>query len=191
MGIALLCLLLSACRRSPAGLEGLPVTSSFLQNEEGWIVTDDGNLFYSPTGGNPGGYIFAIDRVEGDTFYFQAPARYHGNRSDAYGTFLMFDLVWTETAASEPKDIPADVIISGAGLTLTTSLPDPPANTWTSYALALHPSGGWVREGTTAPATAAEIQSVLGSLQQLRIRGEYRHGPEQGGLDNVRLGAMP
>jgi hypothetical protein len=188
-------LLLSAggCRRSPAGPEALPISSSFLTNDEGWSVVGDGNMFYSPTGGNPGntGYIFAIDRVEGDNFYFVAPARYHGNMSAAYGRYLTFDLVWVETAPSEPKVLGSDIIMTGGGLTVTTNLASPPNNTWTPYAIPLDPSGGWVRQGTQTPATAAEIQTVLGSLQQLRIRGEFRGGPEQGGLDNVRFGATP
>jgi hypothetical protein len=192
IALALLLLPASACRRGPAAPEELPISSSFLQNAEGWTAVGDGDLFYAPAGGKPSntGYIFIIDRVQGDTYYFHAPAKFRGNLAQAYGRLLLFDLVWLETATGQFKD-DDDVILSGAGLTITAALPQLPTNTWTSYAIPLDVSGGWVRQGTDQPATAAEIQAVLGSLQQLRIRGEFRSGPEQGGLDNVRLGALP
>jgi hypothetical protein len=46
-------------------------------------------------------------------------------------------------------------------------------------------------EGSGKAATAAQILSVPGNITQLRIRGEFRTGPEQGGLDNVQLGVEP
>lgn len=179
----------TACRKSPAGPPTLPVTSSFLQNEEGWTVVGDGTMFYAPAGGNPSstGYIFAIDLTQGDNYYFQAPGKFRGNMSEAYGRLLTFDLRWSENSPSDYKEA-ADVILRSGSLTITTQLPDLPGTTWTSYSIPLDPSGGWVIEDTDQPATAAQIQSILGSLQQLRIRGEFRKGPEQGALDNVRFG---
>jgi hypothetical protein len=168
------------------------VVSSFLQNEEGWTAVGDGNLFYAPAGGNPPstGYIFIIDRVEGDNFYFQAPRKFHGNFSAAYGRRLEFDLVWSETAPSQPK-AGDDIILEGGGLAIVSMLPSYPGMTWTSYSVPLNEAGGWLLRHTPPPATAAQIQSVLASVTRLRIRGEFREGPEQGSLDNVRFGAEP
>jgi hypothetical protein len=186
--------ILASCRRSddPLGPDSYPVESRFLQNAEGWTAEGDGILYYSPTGGNPGstGYVFIIDQTLGDNFYFAAPARFRGNASGAYGRVLRFDLVWSETSLSEYKD-GDDVIIEGAGHTLVAALPEVPGTSWTAYAIPLDPSGGWVHQGTDLAASAVEIQAVLGSLQRLWIRGEFRHGPEQGGLDNVLFGAAP
>ena len=39
--------------------------------------------------------------------------------------------------------------------------------------------------------TQAELLSVLGSLETIRIRGEYRSGYDYGGLDSVVLTAPP
>jgi hypothetical protein len=189
--------LFASCRRSDPTGPGAdpsryPVDSRFLQNSEGWTARGDGILVYSPTGGNPGstGYILIIDQTLGDTFYFAAPSKFLGDVSGAYGRLLTFDLVWSETSLSDYKD-GDDVILEGGGNTIVASLPHVPATTWTSYTIPLSAGGGWVRQGTDQPATAAEIQSVLGSLQRFWIRGEFRSGPEQGGLDNVRLGAAP
>jgi hypothetical protein len=190
--VGLLLFSAASCRRSPMddGGDGTqPVTSRFLQNDEGWTAVGDGVLYYAPSGGNPSstGYIFIIDRAEGDVFYFNAPSRFRGNKAGAFGRYLAFDLIWSETEASDYKDAP-DVILAGAGMTLTAQLPGLPGTTWTHYDIALDPRGGWVHGDTGEAATAAQIQSVLGNISQLRIRGEFRTGPEQGGLDNVQLG---
>jgi hypothetical protein len=188
--------LLSSCRRNDPTGPGAdpsryPVESRFLQNAEGWTAVGDGLLYYAPTGGNPGstGHIFIIDRTLGDNFYFNAPSRFLGNMSGAYGRLLTFDLVWSETSLSDYKD-GDDVVLRGAGHTLVAMLPSVPATTWTAYSIPLSPAGAWVHRGTGQPATAAEIQAVLTSLQEFRIRGEFRTGPERGGLDNVRFGAL-
>ena len=190
-------LLLSSCRRQdPTGPgadpDRYPVESTFLQNAEDWTAVGDGVLYYSSTGGNPAntGYIFIIDQTLGDNFYFNAPSRFLGNMSGAYGRLLTFDLVWSETSLSDYKD-GDDVVLRGAGHTLVAMLPEVPGTSWTPYSIPLSVAGGWVHQGTDQPATAAEIQAALGSLQEFRIRGEFRSGPEQGGLDNVRFGALP
>jgi hypothetical protein len=186
---------LASCRKpDPTGpvipVEDLPIESLFLQNDEGWTAEGDGLLYYSPTAGNPPstGYIFIIDQTKGATFYFAAPAKFLGDASAAHGRALTFDLVWSQTSAGSDK-AGDDVIIEGAGLTLVAMLPEAPGLNWTSYSIPLSTSGGWVHQGTDLLASAAEIQAVLGSLERLWIRGEFRHGAEQGGLDNVRFGA--
>jgi hypothetical protein len=187
----------ASCRRTDATGPGTnpdnyPVTSHFLQNQEGWTAEGDGIMYYSPTGGNPSstGYIFIIDQTRGDNFYFKAPSKFLGNVSGAYNGLLTFELVWSETSLSNYKD-GDDVVLSGSGMALVASLPEVPGTTWTSYSIPLNVAGGWVHQGTEQVATAAEIQSVLNSLQSLMIRGEFRSGAEQGGLDNVMLGVQP
>jgi hypothetical protein len=188
---------LASCRRNdPTGPGSnpadYPVESRFLQNDEGWTVVGDGTLYYSPTGGSPSssGYIFIIDLQLGDNFYFNAPSKFLGNVSGAYNRLLTFALVWSETSLSNYKE-GDDVVLNGGGHTLVASLPHVPGTTWTEYSIPLGVAGGWVHQGTGQAATATEIQNVLGSLQEFRIRGEFRVGAEQGGLDNVRLGAEP
>jgi hypothetical protein len=193
-------LILPSCRRGdPMAPQGpgddpshYPVESRFNADREGWTVVGDADLHHSPAGGNPesSGYIFAIDRVLGDVFYFTAPPRFLGNVSGSFGRLLTFDLMWSETAESGTLEAD-DIILEGAGMAVVGSLPHMPGRTWTSFAFYLDQRGGWVHRGTDRVATAAEVQAVLGSLQSLRIRGEFRLGPEQGAIDNVRLGVQP
>jgi hypothetical protein len=179
----------ASCKKSPAGPSELPVTSSFVQGDEGWTVVGDGTMFYHSTGGNPPstGFIFAIDRTEGDTFYFNAPGKFRGNMSNAYGRRLTFDLAWSENSPSDYKEA-ADIILRSGDVTITTQLPHLPGTTWTPYSIPLDTSGGWVVQATGQPATVSQMQAVLASVQQFRIRGEFRVGAEQGNLDNVRFG---
>lgn len=187
---------LASCRRNdptgPGGNPGdYPVESRFLQGAEGWTAFGDGTLFYAPTGGNPGstGHIFIIDLTLGDNFYFNAPSKFLGNVSGAYNRLLTFDLVWSETSESGNK-AGDDVVLRGGGHTLVADLPEIPGTTWKPYSIPLGVAGGWYHRDTGLAATAGEIQAVLSSLQEFRIRGEFRLGPEQGGLDNVRFGAL-
>jgi hypothetical protein len=195
--VSIMVVALASCRRAdPTGPGGnpddYPVVSHFLRNAEGWTAAGDGVLHYAQTGGNPGstGHIFIIDLTLGDNFSFNAPSRFLGDVSGAYSRLLTFDLYWSQANLSGHKD-GDDVVLRGAGHTLVATLPELPATTWTSYSIPLSVAGGWVHQGTDEPATAAQIQAVLGSLQEFRIRGEFRSGPEQGGLDNVRFGAAP
>jgi hypothetical protein len=80
------------------------------------------------------------------------------------------------------------VTLRGAVHTIVARAPDGPGAAWTAYAIRLDATAGWVHEGTEQAATTAEIQQVLSSLQQLRIRGEYNEGVEVTGLDNVVFG---
>lgn len=193
-------LLLPSCRRDdPTGPgpnpSNYPIVSSFDDGDsEGWTLIGDSDLVHRPAGGNPGGYAFGIDRVEGPVSYWRAPEKFLLDVSGAYGRLLTFDLVWSENSPSRlwPDDEHAgDVILRGAGITLTHPYPEIPETRWTSYAIRLDESGNWRNEQTGAPATADDIQAVLGNLGEFRIRGEFREGPEDFGLDNVRFGVAP
>ena len=62
-----------------------------------------------------------------------------------------------------------------------------PSTDWTFFVVSLNESAGWEVEGEGRAPTQGEMQAVLGALSGLRIRGEYRSGPDTGGLDNVFL----
>ncbi|MEQ8496041.1 MAG: laminin B domain-containing protein, partial [Gammaproteobacteria bacterium] len=82
------------------------------------------------------------------------------------------------------------VILNGGGLELRIDAGNPlPVGTWVSYAIPLHESAGWTQGG--AAATQADLQTVFGALDRLRIRGEYISGSDIGRLDNVSLSAVP
>ena len=83
-----------------------------------------------------------------------------------------------------------DIIIVGAAGRLSYRFPSPPGVAWTGFSVRLSESQGW-RWNWNAPATQAQIHRVLAEPIRLDIRGEYRTGPDVGGLDNFVLTAGP
>lgn len=164
--------------------------STFDSDLEGWTVSGDGGgPYYSATGGNPGGCIYAVDKQQKVWWYFSAPAKFLGNKLPAYGQSLTFDL---KPNAADPNDANVgDVVLEGAGLTLVYDYSQPIVNSWNSYSLPLKPSF-WRRDTPNGtPATEEDLKSVLANLQSLRIRGEYKTGADTCWLDNVVLHGVP
>jgi len=169
------------------------ITSTFNSDAEGWMAIDNQSgptPTYVPTGGNPGGFIQVVDGVGGTATYFIAPAKFLGNRSSSFGQLLQFDLQVSVTANSST----AGVRLAGGGITLVKlltpefSLPVVEPG-WSSYAFRLDESVSWRITTTTGPlATNDQIQTVLASLTELAINGEYSTAAaDGGGLDNVVL----
>lgn len=179
------------------------VTSQFDTTSEDWQVTSLLDLgpydpptqvlpaSYEPAGGNPGGFISSTD-PDSVTFWFDAPAKFLGNKSAYHGGTLGFDLFYQTDPANLPWE-DADVLLVGAGMSLVMDAGDRPVyDTWTPYLVSLHEDAGWrVGDLNGAPPTDAEFAQVLSSLTALRIRGEFVYGQEFSGLDNVTLSGAP
>jgi hypothetical protein len=169
--------------------------STFDSSDDGWLVFGDAQGSgaipdHNDTGGNPGGYISAADDATGGVWYWDAPGKYLGDQSCAYGKELTFDL--KQSATDSPFNADDVVLVGGPEgetLTLVYDTAENPGTDWTSYRVTLAEDAGWVKEGTSTPPTPAEMEEVLSTLQALRIRGEYRTGADTGGLDNVNLAA--
>lgn len=181
------------------------ITSTFDTNSEGWIVVDicqdtvvpaqSPTLapFYSFTNGHPGGFIWQDDNhtatcpgSSGPAWYFfQAPARYLGNRSTYYGGSLSFNI----RRHLGSFNAFADVILEGAGSRLILGSRSASAvDVWTSYTVPLTTSSNWHTGSLTgAPPSEVEFQAVLANLTVLRIRGERNVGADSCDLDNVVL----
>ncbi|MEX0655509.1 MAG: laminin B domain-containing protein [Phycisphaeraceae bacterium] len=180
------------------------VISDFEADDEGWRITGDaqsGSIVpdHNVTGGNPDGHISAVDDVIGGVWYFQAPDKFLGAQSAAYGQELAFDLMQaypnSGTTAFDTYNStlwPDIALVGPGGLTLATNFySHPDEDAWTPYTIVLDENADWRNNSTGDPATAGEFQSVLGDLQALRIRGEYRVGDDTGFLDNVTLVPEP
>jgi hypothetical protein len=170
------------------------VVSGFDVDAEGWTISGDAQASsvvpdYNGSGGNPGGLISAVDDVTGGTWYFRAPPKYHGDNLDTYGKVLRYDL--KVTPISSPFNN-FDVILEGGGLTIWYQTTSDPGTTWTSYVVPLT-EGGWSSGPLAAPVpvSTADFRTVLGSMTELFIRGEFNSGPDTGSLDNVRFGSAP
>jgi hypothetical protein len=74
-------------------------------------------------------------------------------------------------------------------LTLYFNTDSPAVNAWTTQSIPLL-EGNWRVDNyeTGAFATAAEVQWVLGHLQGLYVLTEWRTGPDDTNVDNVRFG---
>lgn len=166
---------------------GAVVTSTFDVDRDGWAFQADvREFFWVETGGNPGGYLEAVDQTTGEIWYFLAPEKFVGDKSAFYGGSLAFELkINAAGAINEP-----DIILEGGGLTLVFDTPNNPGVEWTGYGVALDDAAGW-RVGALggALATEAEMRAVLGDLDRLLIRGEFRSGSDTGGIDSVVMTA--
>lgn len=173
------------------------IISDFSAGDEGWrsvtlAFPDPGappgilNTFipnWSAAGGNPRGFLSYPD-PNPNVQYWQAPAKFLGDQSAAYSHALEFSL---QDAPAVSEFTQADVILTGAGLTLTHQVPTTPADAWSSYSIALG-AGTWrVNSPSGAVASASELQSVLGALTGLYIRGEYYLSNDTQSLDSVQL----
>jgi hypothetical protein len=182
--IGLLLALLAGCYQFTLYPLDSPDSNAFDDGDQGWRISEGGVGSFSATGGNPGGYMYGTDNFDKiqTIWYFIAPAPFMNEVRKSYGKTLRFDLI---QSATDVQRFTYDVIMTDGTNTLTFDTAYNPKTTWTSYAIKLDELSGWQKGNKRA--TKADIQAVLTNLTDLRIRGEYRSGPDSGGLDNVSL----
>jgi gliding motility-associated-like protein len=167
-------------------------SSTFDTDNEGWRTTGDPSTetpAWVSMGGNPGGYIRGTDAAIGGIWYFRAPAKFTGNKCEAYGRYLRWDQTINGTPNQQqgPGGSP-DVLLFGGGLTLAYDNPDAPGTTWTHYDILLREDAGWRLNNNSGPVpTQAEFRAALANLTGLQIRGEFITGDDNGCLDNFIL----
>jgi len=162
--------------------------STFDANDEGWSLNGDAasKIELRSAGGNPSGHICGKDSVNGDIWYFIAPARYLGDATKVYGKRLTWDLK-QDNMYQQLKG--RDVVLQGAGLSLVFNIKATPAKEWTAYEARLDDTSGWKVDDAAQPAASVEqLKTVLKSLTSLRLRGEFADGPDAACLDNVFFG---
>jgi len=169
----------------------LAQTSTFDMDNEGWTASGDPVSQVSdwyPTGGNPDGHIEVQDASTGGTWYFVAPPKFRGNKCDAYGKFLRYDQLTSDTNNQQAYGGRPDIRILGGSLTLIFDNAYNPGLEWTHYDVPLREDAGWRLNSITGPVpTQAQFRNVLASVTAFEIRGEYRSSADIGGLDNVTI----
>lgn len=171
---------------TPPEYIGVKVDSSFDTGLDGWSFVADVKAFdWVDTGGNPGGYVQAVDYATGAVWYFVAPDEYLGDKSAYSGGSLQFDLKQSSLSSQFNDE---DVVITGGGKTIAFNTANNPGLDWTHYSVPLDAGSDW-RLGSVSGAVAsqADIDAVLADVTSLWIRGEYVSGADTGGLDNVLL----
>jgi len=164
------------------------------EEEGGWLVVGDAQgesklPAIQKSGGNPGGYMEAVDDAVGGVWYWAAPESFRKTVSGRWSSgdgrsraSLTFDLKQSAVDSSFEDE---DVILSDGTLSLFFKHDRAPETGWTSYQIPLAVSSGWINEETGEAASEEEMEKVLGKLEKLWIRGEFRTGPDTGGIDNV------
>jgi Laminin B (Domain IV) len=183
---ALVCLLGGRAQSSPQ--ERTLVAHDFESSAHGWLVSGDTGQSepqFHVAGGHPGGYIAHADEALGETWYFRAPDNVLRALSAAEHGTLSYSL---KQSADEPGVLDDDVIIVGPAGRLSFRFATSPGTGWTPFTVKFTAGAGW-RWNWSAPASQAQIRSVLANPTSLEIRGEYQTGPDEGALDNVVLRA--
>ncbi|XP_046998702.1 laminin subunit gamma-1 isoform X2 [Schistocerca americana] len=172
----------SQCESAP-GYSKVTIESMFARNNERWSAQDySGNpvklLYHSIT------QSIGVNAPGRDPVYFVAPDRFLGDQRASYNQLLSFNL---RIGESGPGATVEDVVIEGAGLTITQAifgqrnpLPSVEAQEY-KFRLHEHPQYGWQPR-----LSSRDFISVLANLTAIYIRGTYT--PEGVGfLDDVRL----
>ncbi|HMC96529.1 MAG TPA: laminin B domain-containing protein [Flavobacteriales bacterium] len=157
--------------------------SNFSTGTEAWTIAGDGLGPFPVGGGNPGGCISASDLNLEAVWYWAAPCGFLGNKSASYGQSLHFDRMVSDEG---PPD-PADVMMEGGGITIGATLVASPTTQWISQSVPLFASAWHRMVPGYPPITTADMQTVLGDLNRLWIKGEYSMAVDVGWLDNVVL----
>jgi hypothetical protein len=170
------------------------VESDFSVDDEGWRV---GTLFSSTNATIMPFYINTgwIETAGVTPFLaFEAPAKFVGDESAAYGGSLQFDLR-IAPFLTQPGDRPL-VVISDGTTFLQFRATTPQLFVFVPFDVPLLASAGWqladVSGAAGPPATEAQLQAVLGNLKWLRIEADWNSDPTAPDdiatdLDNVRL----
>lgn len=166
------------------------ITSTFDKNSEGWRIFGDiyGEVRgpeYVPVSGKKGGNLRFVDNEDERTWYYYAPAKFLNDKSAFFGGSFIYHLKQSPTNDLYDRDEP-DIIIASRGMKIVYSFHSPPSFNWTNYSVILDDRTEWRIETLDgAKATNADITKVLSDIGSILIRGEFRNGPDEGGLDNV------
>jgi hypothetical protein len=169
----------------PAISSAKTIQSTFNKNLQGWTVIGDpatGSPSWVATGGNPGGYLSAVDGGQGVDMLAVAPKSFRGKKGAFYGGTLRFDRQIDNTSGGSYFAPPEDVLLIGDGGTeVHFTLATPPGASWTRQQITLLP------QDTSDGTSAATLQAVLSNLTAVQIEIEYIGGGETDDLDNVVL----
>lgn len=166
--------------------------SDFENGDDGWTASGD-PVSPIPTwhsnGGAIGAYCSITDASVGGTWFWEAPAKFRGNKCDAYGKYLRYDQNTSDTLGQQQYGGNPDIVLyTSAGFSMVFDNAVNPGLNWGHYEVLLSETAGW-RKNTTAGAllTQAEFKSGLAAITGFKIRGEYRAQEDTGGLDNVEI----
>lgn len=144
---------------------------------QGWSVIGYNKGISNPgTGGNPGGFVKAIDRVgSSDNLWAVAPSKYLGNWHNK--AKVSADLIQLSFSGSQSSGVVFQ--LSGPGGVYTCVFKNRPATAWSTFQADLNPALWKCKSGTW--------DALLDNVTDFRILMEYISGDETNGIDNVRV----
>ena len=168
------------------------VADQFKTDASGWTIVGDAQggfvaASYSPDGGVTDGHIFAKDDVLGGYWYFAAPDTYKGNKTSYYGATLNYS-IYQECAMSDQRE-KEDIFFKSGSKQVFFLLDSFPKTTWTNYSIKIDTTAAWYTGSINSKTKASkqDIMEVLENVTDFWIRGEFEHGPDEGGLDDVEI----
>lgn len=158
----------------------LPIRSDFALDHDGWRL--DGGAFGGLTAPRHSATEQFVHVDDARFAYWHAPAKFHGNLADAYGTGLTFYAAENYSCCSSlPR-----VVLAGNGLTLYHNPRYPAYPNGAAFWIWLDETERWFVAGTQRRATVEELRKVLANVSQLRI---LAGNSGYSWLDDVELGA--
>lgn len=171
------------------------VAYSFETDAQGWSIANDGTGFtWDDSIGNNGlGAIRARDVVSGNIWLFSAPTEDLGSLSGLYNNSISYDILGITGSHTNLGGDRADVILTGAGISIGVNFEVQPVNDqWVSASVLVSESADWRMISSFSDATISattvsqeDLQAVLADLTGLYIRGEYTNGGDATAIDNV------
>ena len=159
-------------------------SATFSDGDEGWTVGGDAYEFTAEPG-----MIHAKDQSKGEGWFFEAPEKFLGDKSRAYGHLLEFELI---NFAGPHREFEYSFAGISDGETSLWFYPKSrEAHGWTRCRVCFHESHDWFIESSDRRATREDLQRVLSNLKFFRITGEQASGGDHGGLRNVVLFGAP
>ncbi len=173
------------------------LVSTFDRGAEGWTVTGDVHpIEWESSGGNPGGYIKAVDDATGQWWFFASPSTWQGDWTQYINGTLSFDLTLIQHYGNWDNNQDAVRIYYGSNQAQDfyawgKNMINHPAQypSWSSYEITIDSTTFTNPDGT--PIDAATFNSNMSHVTELWIRGEYINGGDTEGLDNVQVRAVP
>lgn len=187
-----LLLLLTATLTFPAQAGQVLAESTFENDNEDWSVVFFNSVVPLPVGYNDGA-IVVVDADDGDTFYWNAPQEFLGNKSAAYGGRLVWYAQDIGGGTYDQDNAQVVMMVGMVGSTVQvlncpcSQLPGVGSAQEMSIPLTATGSGCFFSNGSKP--TASQFTSVLRTLSFLQIKAEYLNGPDEASLDAIRLEA--
>lgn len=179
------------------------VSSTFDADADGWKYVDIlGNAAYTDANilsGYPADVTYASGAISakdpsGNTFFFNAPAKFLGDKSAYYGGRLAFDVKVDQV--DSPWTADSDVVLVSGSTVIVYDFADNPGTSFVSRTVPWTETG-WRMNGNGGPAVTTEtFQSVIANVTAMRILGEFIVSNsaaqfETTTLDNVALAPVP